>query len=102
MTSGWCHEACLNSNAARAPGGSASRNRSSTSRLLRNDGGNWNNSVPSLSPRMPAASQKARVTSTQSASRASWVMRRGALSVKRKRGGVTSAQPASRRSVGSR
>ena len=44
-------------------------------------GGNWNNSVASCPPSAPAASQKVRVASSQFCSRASWVIRRGALSV---------------------
>ena len=58
--------------------------------------------VPSLPSRLRARSQKTSNSSWQSRSRASWVMRRDAFSVKTKSSGVWSAQPFTALSLGRR
>ena len=58
--------------------------------------------MPSLAPSVAAVLQKVCVRSSQRCSFASWVIRRGALSVKVKFSGVPAAHPASSFSVGMR
>ena len=101
-TSSESHDAWRNSNAARTPSGSHDTNSSSTSAFARRYGGSWNSRTPSLGPSVCARAQKIAVSSWQSRSRASWVMRRGAFSVKAKPSGTVSAHLPMLFSLGSR
>ena len=74
----------------------------STSTSFFNVGGSWNSSVASFGPSVAATVQKVCSSSSQRCSLLSWVMRRGALSVKVKSSGVPAAQPASSFSFGIR